>query len=271
MNGITSFLNDPCIKISCLYKSFVCFKCSINFWVKSIKSQPQLFSWFLVANSNLIASQFQATFEQGCETTFLFSCVFLSIYLVWIVSLHYTLQLAKYPACSILLHIWAIRSPHHLIKHLSLEYYYTKKDATMAFSIVERIFKNINTTHIILRAQHNVGHHDHRLPVLLPRPQLEAVRLLHLLLQQGGLLLRTQGCNVQVNVYHIWYRVMSSLIDCRYHNYIPIKYSTFPKFSSRFYKWGRGAEAETWFQNLSAFNNVHYNLFVNTIHIFYSQ
>ena len=73
---------------------------------------------------------------------------FLSIYLVWIVSLHYTLQLAKYPACSIL-HIFPIRSPHHLIKHLSLEYYYTKKDATMAFSIVERIFKNINTTHII--------------------------------------------------------------------------------------------------------------------------
>ena len=73
---------------------------------------------------------------------------FLSIYLVWIVSLHYTLQLAKYPACSIL-HIFPIRSPHHLIKHLSLEYYYTKKDATMAFSIVERIFKNINTTHVI--------------------------------------------------------------------------------------------------------------------------
>ena len=136
---------------------------------------------------------------------------FLSIYLVWIVSLHYTLQLAKYPACSIL-HIFPIRSPHHLIKHLSLEYYYTKKDATMAFSIVERIFKNINTTHIILRAPQNVRHHDHRLPVLLPRPQLEAVRLLHLLLKQGGLLLRTQGRHVQVNVYHIRYRLMRQFL-----------------------------------------------------------
>ena len=203
---------------------------------------------------------------------------FLSIYLVWIVSLHYTLQLAKYPACSIL-HIFPIRSPHHLIKHLSLEYYYTKKDATMAFSIVERIFKNINTTHNPHNPQSSAQCRAPRpLPTCPPSktsargspPPPPAT-------QAGGPPPPDTGppCSGERLSYLIRYRLMRQflhwLIDCRYHNYIPIKYSTFPKFSSRFYKWGRGAEAETWFQNLSAFNNVHYNLFVNTIHIFYSQ